>query len=85
MLQTVFWIVIALVAISVLSTVLKLGFWLIGVAMFALWVYSLVDIVFLSGQSLLQKAIWAAVVTFFPTVGTLVWLALKPANQRMLS
>jgi len=85
MVQTVFWIVIALVAISVLSTVLKLGFWLIGVAMFALWVYSLVDIVFLSGQSLLQKAIWAAVVTFFPTVGTLVWLALKPANQRMLS
>lgn len=85
MVQAVLWIVIALVAISVLSTVLKLGFWLIGVAMFALWVYSLVDIVFLSGQSLLQKAIWAAVVTFFPTVGTLIWLAVKPANQRMLS
>jgi len=85
MVQVIFWIIVALVAVSVLSTVLKLGFWLIGAAMFLLWVYSLVDILFMRDQSLLQKAIWAVIVTFFPTVGTLVWLALKPASQRMLS
>ncbi|WP_287130199.1 PLDc N-terminal domain-containing protein [Candidatus Cyanaurora vandensis] len=85
MFQLILWVVVALLAMSVLSTVLNLGFWLVGTAMFLLWVYSLVDILLLSGMSFIQKVLWGLAVTFFPTVGSLVWLALKPSTQRLLS
>ncbi len=85
MLQIVLWAVLAFVAISAVSVVFKLGFWLLTTALFLLWIYSLTDIILLSDQSLVKKLLWAAGVTFLPTIGSLAWFALKPAATRLLS
>ncbi|WP_218079283.1 PLDc N-terminal domain-containing protein [Anthocerotibacter panamensis] len=85
MLQVVVWVVLGLLAVSVVSTVFKLGVWLLGLALSALWLYALVDVLLLSNMSLLKKVLWGLGVSFLPVIGPLAWVALKPSTQRLIS
>lgn len=44
---------------------------------FVLWIYALIKIVG-SGASGISKAIWIAIVFFFPILGFIIWLIFGP-------
>ena len=80
----VLWLVLGLAALAALGFVFKLAFWLLGVGLFLLTVYALVDIIFLSSMSGISKALWAAGAFFLPPFGPLAWLVLRPGGQKAL-
>jgi Phospholipase_D-nuclease N-terminal len=82
--QILLWVVLGLVALSALSFVFQLGFWLVGVALFALGAYALVDVLFLTEMSLVKRVLWGLGVFFLPPFGPLAWLLVKSNDTKRL-